>query len=225
MQMKTAEVGPANLVLDGTEKPLNLAMEDKSDQVRQLINLGKERGYLLYDELNAVLPAEVHSSDEIDDLLSTIERYGIDIHEDVSSAKVAPGAAEAVEHGDDAPKEEGPVEEAELDLTPGALEKTKTLCAFTCGRWARFRCSRARAKSPSPSALSGDTGWCMKTISRSPDRIKELLAIGEELAQGTRSIKEIVQFDEEELTEEKIEKKTRQTLKNIDKIAKLYAAR
>jgi RNA polymerase primary sigma factor len=52
--------------------------------------MGKERGYLLYDEVNDILPAEVHSSEEIDDLLSTFERYGIDVYEDLASAKAAP---------------------------------------------------------------------------------------------------------------------------------------
>ncbi len=84
-----------------------LVIEEKYDQVRQLINMGKERGYLLYDEVNDILPAEVHSSEEIDDLLSTFERYGIDVYEDVSSAKVARAAAEAAKSGDAEPKEEG----------------------------------------------------------------------------------------------------------------------
>ncbi|MGB6199103.1 MAG: RNA polymerase sigma factor region1.1 domain-containing protein, partial [Candidatus Acidiferrales bacterium] len=66
-----------------------LAIEEKYDQVRQLIILGKERGYLLYDEVNDTLPAEVHSSEEIDDLLSTFERYGIDVYEDAAAAKAA----------------------------------------------------------------------------------------------------------------------------------------
>ena len=68
---------------------MTLAIEEKYDQVRQLINMGKERGYLLYDEVNDLLPAEIHSSEEIDDLLSTFERYGIDVYEDLSSAKAA----------------------------------------------------------------------------------------------------------------------------------------
>ena len=59
--------------------------------------MGKERGYLLYDEVNDILPAEVHSSEEIDDLLSTFERYGIDIYEDASAAKTARAALEPVE--------------------------------------------------------------------------------------------------------------------------------
>ena len=62
----------------------------------------------------------------------------------------------------------------------------------------------------------------MKSITRSPIVIKELIAVGDDLRKGARSIKEIVQFDDEELTEEKIANKTKQTLKHIEKIAKLY---
>src|SRR5437660_1229420 len=62
----------------------------------------------------------------------------------------------------------------------------------------------------------------MRSITRSPIVIKELIAVGDDLRKGVRSIKEIVQFDDEELTEEKIANKTKQTLKSIDKIAKLY---
>ena len=74
---------------------MTVALEEKYDQVRQLIAMGKERGYLLYDEVNDILPPEVHSSEEIDDLLSTFERYGIDVYEDLASAKAALAAADA----------------------------------------------------------------------------------------------------------------------------------
>jgi RNA polymerase primary sigma factor len=49
-------------------------IEDEFGHVQQLILLGKERGYLLYDEANDSLPAKVNSSAEIDDLLSILER-------------------------------------------------------------------------------------------------------------------------------------------------------
>jgi RNA polymerase primary sigma factor len=62
----------------------------------------------------------------------------------------------------------------------------------------------------------------LKTITRAPLIVRELLWVGEDLRTGSRSIKEIVQFDDEELTEEKIEQKTKETLKQIDKVAKLY---
>jgi RNA polymerase primary sigma factor len=76
---------------------LPLTIEEKYEQVRNLITLGKERGYLLFDEVNDILPAEIHSPEEIDDLLSTLERYRIEIYEDVSAAKAAGTALEAAE--------------------------------------------------------------------------------------------------------------------------------
>ena len=65
-------------------------LEEKYEAVRALIAVGKERGYLLYDEVNDSLPAEVHSSEEIDDLLTTFERNGIEIYEDQAAAKAGP---------------------------------------------------------------------------------------------------------------------------------------
>src|SRR5437763_8103320 len=87
-------------------------LEEKYEAVRQLIALGKERGYLLYDEVNDTLPAEVHSSEEIDDLLSTFERYGIDIYEDLAAAKAARATADpAAEAPEVQSKDELPVAE------------------------------------------------------------------------------------------------------------------
>jgi RNA polymerase primary sigma factor len=62
----------------------------------------------------------------------------------------------------------------------------------------------------------------MKAITRSPMVIKEVIAVGESLRGGVRSIKEIVQFEDEELTEEKLAAKTKQTLRKIGRITELY---
>src|SRR5262249_24610372 len=203
------------------EKPLALLIEEKYDQVSQLINMGKERGYLLYDEVNDILPAEVHSSEEIDDLLSTLERYGIDIYEDVSTAKAARAAAEAAEAVEAEPKEEVLSEEVELDLTPGTLEKTNDPVRMYLREMGTVPLLTREAEVSIAKRIERGQMLVLKTISRSPIVLKELLAIGEELRKGTRSIKEIVQFGDEELTEEKIENKARQTLRIIDKIEKL----
>ena len=199
-----------------------LAIEEKYDQVRQLINMGKERGYLLYDEVNDILPAEVHSSEEIDDLLSTFERYGIDIYEDAATAKAARAAVEAAETVEAEPKEEVATEEVELDLTPGTLEKTNDPVRMYLREMGTVPLLTREGEVAIAKRIERGQLLVLKTISRSPIVLKELLAIGEELRKGTRSIKEIVQFDDEELTEEKIEHKTRQTLRIIDKIEKLY---
>ena len=196
-----------------------LAIEEKYDQVRQLINMGKERGYLLYDEVNDLLPPEIHSSEEIDDLLSTFERYGIDVYEDLASAKAALAAdsGEVVET-----KEEAPSDDGELDLTPGSLEKTNDPVRMYLREMGTVPLLTREGEVAIAKRIERGQLLVLKTISRSPIILKELLTVGEDLRRGTRSIKEIVQFDDEELTEEKIEAKTRETLKRIDKIGKLY---
>ena len=203
-----------------------LALEEKYDQVRQLVQLGKERGYLLYDEVNDTLPAEVHSSEDIDDLLSTFERYGIDIYEDVSAAKAARATLEPIESTDAADivlkEEPAGSDEVELDLTPGLLEKTNDPVRMYLREMGTVALLTREGEVAIAKRIERGQVLVLKTITRSPIVVKELLAVAEDLRKGARSIKEIVQFDDEELTEEKIENKTRQTLKVLDKIAHLY---
>jgi len=205
---------------------LALALEEKYDQVRQLVNMGKERGYLLYDEVNDILPAEVHSSEEIDDLLSTFERHGIDIYEDAAAAKVARAALDAAEPAEAVAvaKEEpaGAADDNELDLTPGILEKTNDPVRMYLREMGTVPLLTREGEVAIAKRIERGQLLVLKTITRSPIVVKELVTIAEDLRQGARSIKEIVQFDDEELTEEKIEHKTKQTLKVLDKIGNLY---
>src|ERR1039457_6072790 len=184
--------------------------------------MGKERGYLLYDEVNDILPPEVHSSEEIDDLLSTFERNGIDVYEDLSSAKAALAAADSSESPEVVVKDEPASEDGELDLTPGTLEKTNDPVRMYLREMGTVPLLTREGEVAIAKRIERGQLLVLKTITRAPLILKELLQVGEDLRNGSRSIKEIVQFDDEELTEEKIEAKTKDTLKQIDKIAKLY---
>jgi RNA polymerase primary sigma factor len=201
-----------------------VGLEEKYDAVRQLIAVGKERGYLLYDEVNDSLPAEVHSSEEIDDLLTTFERNGIEIYEDQASAKAARAVEVSGESGDRevVVKEDAHEPEADLDLTPGSLEKTNDPVRMYLREMGTVPLLTREGEVTIAKRIERGQLVVMKAITRSPIVIKELIAVGDDLRKGVRSIKEIVQFDDEELTEEKIANKTKQTLKHIEKIAKLY---
>jgi RNA polymerase primary sigma factor len=198
-----------------------VAIEEKYDQVRQLIALGKERGYLLYDEVNDILPAEVHSSEEIDDLLSTFERYGIDVYENAVAAKAARPLAEPAETLEPESKPDI-AEESELDLTPGTGEKTNDPVRTYLREMGAVPLLNRQGEVTIAKRIERGQNLVLKTITRSPIVLKELLSIGEDLRKGTRSIKEIVQFDDEELTEEKIERKTKNTLKVLERIGNFY---
>src|SRR6202522_1680319 len=186
--------------------------------------MGKERGYLLYDEVNDILPPEVHSSEEIDDLLSTFERYGIDVYEDLSSAKAALAAADPSDSAEPVKEVEHAAssEDGELDLTPGSLEKTNDPVRMYLREMGTVPLLTREGEVAIAKRIERGQLLVLKTITRAPLILKELLQVGKDLREGNRSIKEIVQFDDEELTEEKIEAKTRATLKQLDKLEKLY---
>ena len=197
-----------------------LAIEGKYDQVRQLIGIGKERGYLLYDEMNDALPPEVHSSEELDEVLSAFESYGIAVYEDATAAEAARGVAEASDFVKG--NRNLPTDDSELDLTPGTLEKTNDPVRSYLREMGTVPLLTRESEVAIAKRFERGHLLVLKTITRAPLILKELLRVGEELRNDSRSIKEIVQFDDVELSEERIEAKTKKTLKQIDKIASLY---
>ena len=201
---------------------MTLLIEEKYDQVRQLIAIGKERGYVLYDEMNDILPPEVHSSEEIDEVLSAFERYGIGVYEDATSAEAARDITEASDTGAAESKEEMTTEDGELDLTPGTLEKTNDPVRLYLREMGTVPLLTRESEVVIAKRFERGHLLVLKTITRAPLILKELLQVGKDLRNGSRSVKEIVQFSDEELSEEKLDAKTKETLKQIDKIAALY---
>jgi RNA polymerase primary sigma factor len=202
---------------------LSQALEEKYEQMRQLITLGKDRGYLLFDEVNDILPPEVDSPEEINDLLSTLERYGINVYEDLAAARAASATAEAGESLEPEVKEEPAADqEVELDLTPGVFDKTNDPVRIYLREMGLVPLLTREGEVALAKRIERGRLLVLKTITRSPIVIKELSEVFKDLREGARSIKEIVIFDEEELTEEKLEKKARQTLNILEKIATLY---
>ena len=196
-------------------------IEDEFGHVQQLTLTGKERGYLLYDEINDSLPADVHSSQEIDDLLSTLERQGIEIYEDLATANATRAAANATEGPEADPKEELAAE-AGLDLSFGVDPKSQDPVRIYLREMGSVPLLTRESEVVIAKRIERGQLVVMKAITSSPIVIKEIIAVGEGLRKGVRSIKEIVHFDDEELTEEKIANKTKQTLRQIEKIALLY---
>jgi RNA polymerase primary sigma factor len=196
-------------------------IEDEFGHVQQLILLGKERGYLLYDEVNESLPAEANSPQEIDDLLSTLERQGIEIYEDVATANAAGAAANAAEGPEPDLKEELP-SETSLDLSSGVDTTSQDPVRVYFREMGSVPLLTREGEVVIAQRLEHGQQVVMKAITRSPIVIKELIGVGDKLRKGVRSIKEIVHFAEEDLTEAKLATKTRQTLKYIDRIAELY---
>src|SRR5919112_4708185 len=104
-----------------------MAKEELLGEVKKLISIGKEKGYLTYDELNNTLPAEMVSSEQIGTLMSMFGEMDIEIVDsaDGDREQKLGETEESVEEVEEVEeKEEIEEEEKEIDLTPGVLSRT-----------------------------------------------------------------------------------------------------
>jgi len=185
-----------------------LAIDDKFEEdVHGLIETGKEKGYLTYGEVNDALPDEIGSADDLDDLMTTISGQGIDLLD----APKFPGDK-------DFELEEG--EDVELDLTPGTLEKTNDPVRMYLREMGTVPLLTREGEVEIAKRIERGQMRVLKAISRSPIVIREIAALGEDLKRGVRNIKEVVIFDEEELTEEVVLTRVKATVVRTDTLVK-----
>jgi len=189
-----------------------LALEDKFDDIKKLIDTGKEKGYLTYDQVNDLIPHDVHSPEDLDDLLTTIGTQGIDVLEGPKMPSTALDREEAEEAGED----------VELDLTPGAMEKTNDPVRMYLREMGTVPLLTREGEVEIAKRIERGQNRVLKALSRSPIVIRELLAMGEDLKKGVRSIKEVVTFDEEEITDEIVQARLSDFTGKIDELAKAY---
>ena len=189
-----------------------MALDDKYDDIKKLIDTGKEKGYLTYDEVNDLIPHDVHSPEDLDDLLTTIGTQGIDVLE---GPKLPSSAL------DKKFEEEGEAgEDVELDLTPGALEKTNDPVRMYLREMGTVPLLTREGEVEIAKRIERGQLRVLKALSRSPIVIREMLGLGEDLKKGVRSIKEVVTFDEEEITDEILQNRLKEFTGKIDDLAK-----
>ncbi len=189
-----------------------MAIEDKYEEdIQKLMDAGKEKGYLTYGEVNDLLPGDMHSADDLDDLLTTIGTQGIDVLEGEPKFGTEKFDREAE-------SEEG--EDVELDLTPGALEKTNDPVRMYLREMGTVPLLTREGEVEIAKRIERGQLRVLKAISRSSIVIREVIGLSEDLKRGVRNIKEVVIFDEEEITEEVLQARVKQTVARVDTLVK-----
>jgi RNA polymerase primary sigma factor len=185
-----------------------LAIDDKFEgDIDGLIEVGKEKGYLTYGDVNDILPEEIGSPDDLDDLITTIGTQGIDL-------------LDAPKFGRDKEFDAEEGEDVELDLTPGTLEKTNDPVRMYLREMGTVPLLTREGEVEIAKRIERGQLRVLKAISRSPIVIREIVALAEDLKRGVRNVKEVVIFDEEELTEEVVQTRVRATVARIDALIK-----
>ena len=187
-----------------------MSIEEKYDEVKQLIIIGKEKGYLSYDEVNELLPADITSSEELDDLFSTFGNAGIEVVESEQKYREEKMLGRTSERGG----------EPELDLTPGALDKTNDPVRMYLREMGTVPLLTREGEVAIAKRIERGKLAIIKSISRTPTIAKGIIHMGEQLRARALTIRELVTFQDEEVTEARIEARTREVLKQMDAVRK-----
>ncbi|HEV8593614.1 MAG TPA: RNA polymerase sigma factor RpoD, partial [Pyrinomonadaceae bacterium] len=211
------DIAPKSSVL---EESIVGGLEEKyDDSVQKLIDIGKEKGYLLYDEVSDLLPPEISSSaEDLDDLFSAFGTAGIEVIDTDDQNFAALDKIPGEKKFDADQPEEG----VELDLTPGALEKTNDPVRMYLREMGTVPLLTRDGEVEIAKRIERGQLTVLKVLSRSPVIVREIVSLGEQLKRDPSIIKDILQFSDEELTDEKIEEKHQETLEIIDLISKTY---
>src|SRR5262245_53393247 len=183
-----------------------LSIEERYDEVRTLITMGKEKGYLLYEEVNDMLPSEITSPEEMDDIFSMFGSMGIEVVDSEQKFR------------EKADGEEG----AELDLTPGTLDKTNDPVRMYLREMGTVPLLTREGEVEIAKRIERGKNAVLRSISRTPMAAQEVIRLGDRLRAGEINVRELVVFNEDELTEDKLENKTRETLGLVDKVSRAH---
>src|SRR5437762_6861557 len=98
-----------------------MSEEPKLEELDRLISMGKQKGFLTYDEVNDALPSDIVSLDQLDDIMMQFAAMDIEVVDSAKAARLPavdePPLPEVDDDGD------GPAEP--IDLTPGPVGRTE----------------------------------------------------------------------------------------------------
>nr|ALS89720.1 RpoD_Cterm: RNA polymerase sigma factor [uncultured bacterium] len=201
---------------------MDLSIEDKDrdDVMERLLELGGDKKYLTFDDLNRELPDNVVSPDDIEDVLQKLEGSNIPVA-DSDERLLEQAAAVTIDDEDTSD------EDVELDLSAGALEKTNDPVRLYLREMGVVPLLTREGEVAIAKRIERGQLKTQKAISRSPIAVKEVLKIGDELETDSANIREIVIFAEQaELTgdedSDKAEEYKAWTIEGIQNIRKLY---
>ena len=186
----------------------------------RLLELGTDKKFLTFDDLNRELPDNMVSPDDIEDVLQKLDGANIAVAD--SEERMIEQAAVS-----SAPDDDELDEDVELDLSAGVLDKTNDPVRLYLREMGVVPLLTREGEVVIAKRIERGQIKTRKAISRSPIAVCELLKIGELLEAGKLNIREVVTFSEQaELTgiEDKAEEYQQWTIEGINNIRRLFKA-
>jgi RNA polymerase primary sigma factor len=184
------------------------------NDITKLSDAGKEKGYLTHNDEDDLIPSGIQSPEALDDLFTTIGTQGIDVLE--GEPKLPSSLKEKLENEVEAS------DEVELAPTRVGLQETNDPVRIYLREMSTVPLLTRGGEVEIAKRIARGHARALKALSRSPIAIRQILAIGADLKRGLRSIKEIVVFDEEEITEEILQDRVKYITCRIDELQRHY---
>jgi RNA polymerase primary sigma factor len=182
-------------------------------EVKKLIDLGKEKGYLTYDDVNDMLPAEVVSPDQIDDVMSIFGEMDIEVVD--ANQRVSLGGA-----GEDLAEEEEDEKEIESEVDGDMIGKTGDPVRMYLREMGTVSLLSREGEVEIAKKIEEGEKQVIDEVLSSPLALTYVLDLGEKLAQHDIRVREIIKEEGEEdaeyLEDEEVHEK-----RLLDQISKI----
>src|SRR3954462_492816 len=217
---------PKNGAAKAPKKSSNKESERKK---RELITMGKAKGFLTYDEVNEHMPENIISSDQMDDWLSAFSGEGIEIVDSSSKLKVAQkgdagGEAEAAsdEEEEEAETAASKKEEAEEEEDSDGYSKTNDPVRMYLRKMGSVSLLTREGEVEIAKRIEDGERRVLQVVLNSSVAIEEILELGDKLRKQKIRVKEVVKDADEEDAEFDEQWHIERVCKVIDKIRRLW---
>ena len=187
-----------------------MSIEDRYEEIRELIISGKERGYLLYDEIDKSLPEGGYTSDELDSIFALISSAGIEVISE----------QEFQEEGrTDDGRDRSNGKSGNLGHGPLSLKIFDSSSVYF-REMAAIPLLNRESEVVIAKRIEHGQRIILNALSRSPLVLRAILKIGDQLKNNEISIRDIVTFDDDALSDDFLEEKRTAVLRTIESIRK-----
>jgi RNA polymerase primary sigma factor len=200
---------------------MRMSDEPKLEELDRLISVGKQKGYLTYDEVNDALPSDIVSLDQLDDIMMMFGSMDIEV---VDSAKAGrlPSEVRAATPAPDDDDGDGP---EPIDLTPGPVGRTEDPVRLYLREMGRVALLTREGEIALAKRIEEGKNQVTNAILSTNLALERFRELRDSLRSGDTSVKDVVDVNEEEFTEEKEIALTRQVVNAFGGVDRLLRER
>jgi RNA polymerase primary sigma factor len=184
-----------------------VALDDKGDGLQRLVQMGKEKGYVLYDEVSEVLPGDLSTGGDLDDILAGLDVAGIEILEEPKDFE------RKLDEGE---------ELVDIELPAGVGEKVNDPVRMYLREMGTVPLLTREGEVEIARRIEHGQNTALKSLSRAPLVVQEIISIGDQISADTLSARDIIQIADPILTDELVEEKRLEFAQAIEDISRHY---